>query len=92
MKLNTSGCETSPLWRVELAIQNANYSRMDLPEATLKGFKMDWFECRSGAWYCRLRNPHLTLNNASGVLQPATVLCLSQIAIATATALKTPPN
>lgn len=35
---------------------------------SLEGFYMDWFECQSGAWYCQLRNPHLSLDNSTGAV------------------------
>ena len=51
-----------------MAIQNANYSRTNIPRATVAGYEMDWFECQAGAWYCELRNPRLTLDNSRGAV------------------------
>ena len=58
--------------QVTLAIQNANYSRTDIPIINASGPHMDWFECRAGAWYCAPRCPLLTLNNATGALRNLT--------------------
>jgi hypothetical protein len=70
--VSPSGCEETGEWKVTLAIQNANYSRTDIPIANASGYHMDWFECRSGAWFCAQRSPRLSLDNSTGVLRNLT--------------------
>jgi len=61
-----SGCNETQMYKVTLAITNANNSRMNLPVAKVDGYHMDWFECRDGAWYCKNRHPMITLDNSNG--------------------------
>jgi len=54
------------LYKVTLAITNANNSRVNIPIAKVDGYHMDWFECRDGAWYCKNRHGRITLDNSNG--------------------------
>ena len=66
MRTNPSGCNETEIYKVTLAITNANSSRVNIPVAKVDGYHMDWFECRDGAWYCQHRHPYLTLDNSNG--------------------------
>mmetsp|Transcript_9747 Transcript_9747/g.32602 ORF Transcript_9747/g.32602 Transcript_9747/m.32602 type:complete len:1252 (-) Transcript_9747:997-4752(-) len=66
LNASSSPCNETNLWKVTIAIQNANYSRTNIPEANVTGYHMDWFECRAGRWFCDVRNPYMTLNNETG--------------------------
>jgi predicted outer membrane repeat protein len=66
MQTASSGCNETTKYKVTIAITNANHSRLNLPIAEVDGYRMDWFECRDGKWYCKNRHPMLTLDNANG--------------------------
>jgi len=61
-----SGCNETEVYKVTLAITNANNSRVNIPVAKVDGYHMDWFECRDGGWYCKNRHPFVTLSNVGG--------------------------